>query len=60
MSISVIKGIKTFFEDNTDGFGRKVTIEEFKALSNEDKSDFVNMLRDNGMDIDDYVPSNSN
>ena len=51
---SVVQNIKKFFE--AEPHGRKVSIEEFKALTEQDKRDFVQMFRDSGIDCDDYTP----
>lgn len=44
MAVSVIKAIKTYFEDDSDGFGRKVELAELKALTAKDRDDMVELL----------------
>lgn len=36
--------VKRFFEDDDDGYGRKVELNELKALSVEDKQELVLMV----------------
>lgn len=49
-SISFIKAMQQFFSDDSDGFGSKVEVPEFKVLSTEDKQDFHSMLLAIGID----------
>jgi len=37
--------VKRFFEDNDDGYGRKVELTELKALTVEDKGELVSMVK---------------
>lgn len=53
--LSVVKALQHYFSEQPNG--RKITIEEFKALSEQDKHDFVDLLRKQGYNVVDYVPA---
>lgn len=48
----VLPTVKRFMEDNEDGYGRRVTMEELKALSDKDRADFKQMLAERGIKCD--------
>ena len=48
--ISVVKAIQTYF--SAQPHGRKVEMSEFKALTDQDKDDFVQMLNDEGIECE--------
>jgi len=50
MSVSIVKGIQTYFSEGRHG--RKVEMPEFKALTEQDKRDLRAMLVEEGFDID--------
>jgi len=52
--VSVVKALQDFF--STGEHGKKISIDEFKALAEKDKSEFVDMLRGVGYDVADYTP----
>lgn len=52
MAVSVIKAIKTYFEDDSDGFGRKVELAELKALTAKDRDDMVELLAAVGIEAE--------
>lgn len=49
--MSLVKAMQTFFSDNSDGYGRKIDIAEFKQLTDKDKAEFQTMLEERGYNI---------
>jgi hypothetical protein len=48
----VLPTIKRYMENDEDGYGRRVTMEELKALTEQDRADFKEMLATVGIECD--------
>lgn len=47
--ISWVKALQNYMTDDSDGFGKKMPIVEFKELTYQDKLDFHQMLTEAGI-----------